>query len=117
MELQKPDQYACEVREVFSGDDLVVLIDLGVEGLWKRQRVRLHGVDTPNAVKAGEDTEAGKVRRRVRQIARGKRGIFTVVSRNMNSWVGTLEVESPSGAIDLNAMLIAEGYIFKGASA
>lgn len=116
MDAQNVKRYPCEVREVFSGDDLVVFIDLGIEDLWKKQRVRLHGVDTPNAVNASEDTEAGKVRKLVRQVARGRRGIFTLVSRNLNSWVGTLVVESqsaPGGVLDLNQMLIEQGYVFK----
>ena len=56
MEAQMAEErntYDAEVREVFSGDDLVVLVDLGVESLWKRQRVRLAGGDTPNAISAG----------------------------------------------------------------
>lgn len=120
MDPQKTEQFACEVRDVFSGDDLVVFIDLGVENLWKRQRIRLHGVDTPNAVNAAEDTEAGKVRKLVRQTARGRRGVFTLVSKNLNSWVGVLVVESQSaesGVVDVNRMLIDQGYVFKRAAA
>ena len=55
-------EYPCEVREVFSGDDLIVMIDLGVENLFMKRRIRLHGVDTPNAVKEQKDTDAGKIR-------------------------------------------------------
>lgn len=116
----KTEQYPCEVREVFSGDDLVVFVDLGVEGLWKRQRIRLAGVDTPNAVGAPEDTEAGKVRKEVRLLARGRRGVLTVVSRNMNSWVCTLVVEASQvkeGAVCVNDWLIAKGYVFKRGAA
>ena len=116
----KTEQYPCEVREVFSGDDLVVFIDLGVEGLWKRQRVRLAGVDTPNAVGAAEDTEAGRVRREIRQLARHRRGVLTVVSKSMNSWVCTLIVETSQvkeGAVSVNDWLIARGYVFKRGAA
>lgn len=113
---QEHKEYPCEVREVFSGDDLVVFVDLGVEGLWKRQRVRLLGVDTPNAINASEDTEAGKIRATVRKMARGRRGMFTVHSKNLSSWVGTLVLESPTapeGVVNLNKVLIAQGYVFK----
>lgn len=111
-----PETYACEVREVFSGDDLVVFVDLGVEGLWRRQRVRLLGVDTPNAINAAEGTDAGRVRSMVKKIARGKRGILTVHSKNLTSWVGSLTIESSTaegGVIDLNQLLITQGYVFK----
>lgn len=118
MEQQSLRQYPCEVREVFSGDDLVIMADLGVEGLWKRQRVRLLGVDTPNAVNASEDTDAGKIRKMVRTLAKNRRGIFTISSVNLNSWVGTLVVESqttPGGVLNLNEYLIQQGYVFKRA--
>lgn len=119
MEVQKAEEYSCEVRDVFSGDDLVVFVDLGVEDLWKKKRIRLLGVDTPNAVNAGEDTEAGRIRRQIRQIARGRRGILTVASKNLSSWVGTLVVEAPTapnGVINLNQLLLEQGYVFKRAT-
>lgn len=105
--------YPCEVREVFSGDDLIVLIDLGVEGLFKRQRIRLSGVDTPNAVKAREDTTAGAIRREVRMLTRGKKGQISIVSRNASSWVVHLKVETPTGVVDVNQWLIDQGYEYK----
>lgn len=105
--------YVCEVREVFSGDDLIALIDLGVENLWKRQRIRLSGVDTPPAINATGDTEAGKIRSHVRTLTRGRKGKLTVVNRNSNSWVVILIVETPEGAINVNDLLIARGYQFK----
>jgi endonuclease YncB( thermonuclease family) len=107
-------EYACEVREVFSGDDLVAMVDLGVENLWKRQRIRLHGVDTPTAIGAAPDTDAGKVRAYIRNLTRGRKGRLTVVSRNTNSWVVTLVVETFEGtSVNVNEYLIAQGYQFK----
>ncbi len=106
--------YACEVREVFSGDDLVVLVDLGVENLWKRQRVRLHGVDTPPAVGELADTEAGKIRTYVRNLTRCRRANLTVVSKNTSSWVVVLIVEAFDGSkVNVNDYLINAGYVFK----
>ena len=116
MDELKVEQFSCEIRDVFSGDDLVVFLDLGFEDMWKKKRVRLHGVDTPNAVHAQEDSEAGRVRKQVRTLARGRRGIFTVTSKGLSSWVGTLIVESPSapgGVLNLNQHLIDQGYVFK----
>lgn len=106
-------EYPCTVTEVYSGDDLICMVDLGVENLWKRVRVRLHGVDTPNAVKSGDETEAGKVRSYVRTLARNKRGRLTVVQQKDSSWVCGLIVESPDGIVDVNQQLIAQGYVFK----
>lgn len=120
MEAQpKSEQYPCEVREVYSGDDLVVLIDLGVENLWRKTRVRLLGVDTPNAANAPDDSPAGKIRKAVRQLVKHRRGIFTVHSKSHNSWVGTLLVETPGtpgGVTNLNQHLISQGYVFERSS-
>lgn len=106
-------EYACEVREVFSGDDLIALVDLGVENLWKRQRIRLAGVDTPPAINATGSTEAGQLRSYVRMLTRGRKGRLSLVSRNANSWVVTLVVETPEGPVNVNDILIARGYEFK----
>ena len=104
--------YAAEVRSVFSGDDLMLLIDLGVDDLYKRKRVRLYGVDTPNAVGQGHDTEAGKLRNQVLNLLRRRSLRLTVHKVEMSSWVGTVEVEAPEGNINLNELLIAKGYKF-----
>lgn len=106
-------EYVCEVREVFSGDDLIALVDLGVENLWKRQRIRLSGVDTPPAINATGDTEAGQLRSYVRALTRGRKGKMTVINRNANSWVVILSVDTPEGEVNINELLISRGYQFK----
>lgn len=106
-------EFLCEVREVFSGDDLVVMVDLGVQNLWMKQRVRLSGVDTPNAISAGADTAAGAVRNEVRMLARNKKAKLTIVSKNTSSWVVTLVVQTPEGEVNLNDRLIAQGFKYQ----
>lgn len=106
-------EYACEVREVFSGDDLIALVDLGVENLFKKQRLRLAGVDTPNAINATGTTEAGQLRTFIRNLTRNRKGKLTIVSRNTNSWVVILVVETPEGPVNVNDYLIGQGYQFK----
>ncbi len=108
---EEPKTYIVEVHDVFSGDDLVVLVDLGVEDLWKRQRVRLAGVDTPNAVNAGPDTEAGKLRSYVRNLVRGRKAKLRVISRGANSWVVVLLVETPEGEFNLKRTSFAIWYL------
>lgn len=107
------EEYACEVREVFSGDDLIAFVDLGVENLFKKQRLRLAGVDTPNAINATGNTEAGQLRTFVRNLTRGRKGKLVIVSRNTNSWVVTLTVETPEGPVNVNEYLIGQGYKFQ----
>lgn len=106
--------YRAEVINVFSGDDLILMIDLDVDGLHKRQRVRLYGIDTPNAVNCADDSEAGKVRCFVRALTKGKSATLRVHSRVGNSWVGVVTVDAGPGreAINLNDVLAAKGYQF-----
>lgn len=106
------DKYIAEICDVFSGDDLSVMIDLGIEGLHKRQRVRLHGVDTPNAIGMSPSTEAGKVRAYVRKVCYGKRLVVTVISRNVSSWVCRVDVLGGGESLNLNDDLISKGYKF-----
>ncbi len=105
--------YNAKVEEVFSGDDLVMMIDLATENLFLRQRVRLHGVDTPSAVNSSPDTPAGKLRTYVRNVTRDRPARLRVISRIGGSWVGVLIVSTREGDINLNEELIAQGYQFK----
>lgn len=105
--------YTGEVREVYSGDDLVVLVDLGTEDLWKRQRIRLFGVDTPNGMSAAADSNAGRVRAYVRAMTKGKKVRIEVTSRTSNSWVAIVTVDTPDGPKNLNDDLIAQGFKYK----
>lgn len=106
------DMYEGEVTDVYSGDDLIVMVDLQVEDLFKRRRIRLHGVDAPNAIGASSQTEAGKVRAYVRSICERKRVRLTVISKNLRSWVAVVEVLGDGEPHNINQDLIAQGYKF-----
>lgn len=113
---EKRNKFSAEVRDVFSGDDLSLMLDLGIDDLHKRQRVRLYGVDAPNAIGQGPDTEAGKVRSFVFDMLKRRELIVTVVRRSNSTHgnlVGIVEVITPDGVINLNDALIAKGYKFK----
>lgn len=110
---ENKEVYKAEVLEVYSGDDLCLMVDLGVEGLHKKQRVRLQDVDTPNGIGAAADTEAGKVRAWVAMMTRNRKVTLTVTSRGgRNSWIGLIDLETPNGKINLNTELILQGYKF-----
>lgn len=107
------DQYEGEVVEVFSGDDMIVMIDLGVEGLHKKQRVRLFGVDAPNAMNAGPGTDAGRVRSHVKNLCKNRKIHLEIVSRSIKSWVAKVSIQGGEVPYDLNADLVAQGYEYK----
>lgn len=104
--------YEGEVTDVYSGDDLIVMVDLGVEDLYKRRRIRLHGVDAPNGIGASSQTKAGKVRAYVRHLCERKRVRLTVVSKNLRSWVAVVEVLGSGEPHNINQDLIAQGFKF-----
>lgn len=99
------------VAEVRSGDDLVLMVNLGVDDLFKRVRARLKGVDTPDAYKAGPDTEAGRIREEVRRLTKDP---CHVIVREMgkNGWVVDLYIKQKDQEIHLNDMLRGRGYVY-----
>jgi len=105
--------YAAKVVEVHSGDDVVLMVDLGVDGLFKRVRARLHKVDTPDAYKSDSKSEAGKIRDKVRTMVADKECIVTVHAPRKSGWIVTLHViTNPQNCVNLNEHLISQGYIY-----
>lgn len=103
-------KYKAKVEEVYSGDDIIVMVDLGVEELHQRRRVRLYGVDTPNAIGQQFNTPAGIIRTKVRELLRWKPVEITVMSRPNNSWIAIVELVTETGTLNINDYLIAEGF-------
>ncbi len=109
-------RFQCDVIEVHSGDDLICLVDLNIDGLYKKTRVRLAGVDTPDAYQQSIDTPAGQVRETVRKLTAGKPCQIDVHSQARGGWVVTLWIEETDNdkLTNLNETLVKEGFIFKG---
>lgn len=109
--------YYVAVEEVHSGDDLIAMVELGVDKLFKRVRLRLQGVDTPNAFRAKTDTEAGLLRDEVRSMTTGKCRI-EVVSEGKGGWLVVLFAEDPKTRteVNVNDVLKARGFVYKGMS-
>lgn len=111
-EVQERRVYDAKIEEVHSGDDFILMVELGVDNLYKRVRTRLHGVDAPNAYKATPDTEAGIVRDEVRgMVAHGKCRI-AVISEGKGGWVVRLYVSTGDGETCVNDVLREKGYVF-----
>lgn len=113
-ETQVTRQYVAQVEEVHSGDDLVLMVDLGVDSLFKRVRARLHGVDTPDAYKLDSDTPAGQVRDHVRDMVRGKQCMIELHANRRGGWIVTLFVKESGQLTNVNDALRQAGYIFQG---
>ncbi len=107
-------QYHVDVVEVHSGDDLVLMVDLGIDGLHKRVRARLHGVDTPDAYKTTANTEAGQVRKHVQTLTIHKRCFIKVHTIGAGGWKVSLYLGPNDSNECLNDILKAKGYIYEG---
>jgi hypothetical protein len=108
--------YAATVDEVHSGDDLVVMVDLGVDKLFKKVRCRLAGVDTPNAYKAKGDSEAGLVRDEVKKLVADGDCRIEVVTEGKGGWLILLFVRDRKSKeeINVNDYLARRGFVYKG---
>lgn len=104
--------YRVDVIEVRSGDDLLLMVDLGIEGLHKKVRARLHGVDTPDAYKALPKTEAGEVRKYVQQLTRHKKCCIDVHDIVSGGWKVSLYLGATKSSECLNDILIDKGYVY-----
>lgn len=105
--------YAVKVEEVHSGDDLILMVDLGIDNLFKRVRARLAGVDCPDAYRAAPDTDAGKVRDSVRDLTRGECRAQVHQQGGRGGWLVTLFYRATDSAFkNLNDQLISEGHVY-----
>ena len=111
----KERRYACVVEEVHSGDDLIALVDLGHDSLFKRTRVRLQGVDTPDAYKEKVNSVAGSVREQVRRWihTNDKRCIIERHAEVKGGWICTLFIRDEGEWVNLNERLIGMGYVYR----
>lgn len=101
-----------DVRAVYSGDDLVVLVDLEHDDLWQQHRVRLYGVDTPYARHAKPASTAGRIRDYVRRMTRDRVVHIEVIKDRGKDWLAVVHIESREGLHNLNDDLIAQGFTY-----
>ena len=107
-------KYKAEVLEVHSGDDITVLVDLGIDDLYKKVRCRLLGVDTPSAFNAKEGDEAISVKKTVQTRLSQRIVIIVVHKMNKSSWLVDMLIPGLKSkeTKNLNQLLIDLGYTF-----
>lgn len=111
--MEQVKSFSVTVEEVHSGDDLVAMADLGIDKLFKRVRIRLQGVDTPNAYMAKVNSVAGNLRDEVRKLTLGKKCRVNIVAEGKGGWLGTLYVLQDEGELNVNELLIDRGFVYK----
>lgn len=106
-------RFRVEVKEVHSGDDLVLLVDLGVDGLHKKVRARLFGVDVPSAYRASPKTPAGQIRDWVRDSLVNVECEIDLVSVGKGGWlVDLFVIGKDHSSVCLNEVLRAKGFVY-----
>lgn len=107
-------EFVAEVLDVRSGDDLTLMVNLRVGGLFKKVRARLRGVDAPDAFKQSPDTEAGRIRDTVKDIVHRKaiRIIVHSEGSEKSGWIVTAYPDTGYNKQTLNEMLIEMGYTY-----
>ena len=104
--------YQCKVLEVRSGDDLIIMVDLNIDDLFKRVRARLRGVDTPSGHKENPNTVGGKIRGDVSRLVKNRECRIDVHSQGKGGWVVTMHVTSEGKEMELNAYLREKGFVY-----
>lgn len=106
-------KYKARVVDVYSGDDLLLMVDLGVDGLFKQVRARLHGVDAPNAFREREGSEAYVVRDEVKNILENQVVQIDIHHEGRGGWVVELwYLDALQVHRSLNSFLQKRGYIY-----
>jgi hypothetical protein len=109
-------EFVAEVLDVRSGDDLTLMVNLRVSGLFKKVRARLKDVDAPDAFKQPPDTEAGQVRDLVRSLIHRKPIRIVVHSEghsDKSGWIITAYQDTGLNRKTVNQILIEKGYGFR----
>ena len=113
---KKPNRYSVKVLDVRSGDDLILMVDIGFDNLYKRVRARLKGVDTPNATPDGgiPSEEAKNVQQYVKQKISSRPAFADLHGITRRGWwLITLYVQiSDTELYSINSMLKKEGHTF-----
>jgi len=112
-ENRSPELSGRVIRTV-SGDDMTMMVDLGVDDLYKKVRIRLSGVDTPTGFQASPDSPGGLVRDAVRGLVENRECTIRVGVQNKSGWIVDLFVPTAAGTIlHLNQHLRDQGYVFR----
>lgn len=112
MSLGINNRYSASVERVISGDDLILLVDLGIDNLYKRVRARLYGVDAPDSYKSS-GAESDKVRKEVLDLVQHGKSSIILRGVSKGGWIIELFVEKKDDSvINVNSHLVSMGYIY-----
>jgi len=106
--------YRAEILSVYDGDTLTANLDLGMN-IFTKVKVRLEGINTPEIRTRDinekiKGYEARDYLRIMLDLNIGNILIRTVKKGKYGRWIGKIIIESEDGDIDVNKMLVEEGF-------
>lgn len=113
--------YEAVCQRVVDGDTVDAMVDLGFS-VWKKVRVRLHGINTPESrTRDLEEKKRGlAAKARLQEIIDLNQGLFTLKVQGIGKYgraLGVIEVENVGTNLDntptltnVNRLLINEGH-------
>ena len=105
----EPFVYNCELDRVVDGDTIDIHLDLGF-GVWlRKQRVRLHGIDTPESRTRdlAEKALGLKAKERLKELCIGS---FKIKSLGKGKYGRILGIPYTDKSEDICQILIKEGH-------
>ena len=101
--------YQAELERVVDGDTVDVTLDLGFDVKLHKQRVRLHGIDTPESrTRNLEEKKLGlAAKERLKELCVGR---FTVKSLGKGKYGRVLGIPYTEDGQDICQLLIDEGH-------
>lgn len=101
-------EYHGKVVEVYDGDTMTVLLDLGFD-VHFRARLRIEGIDAPE-LRGPERVEGLRVRDAVRERLTGKRVVVTSKGKGKyGRWIAAVLFVHEGEVVDLGGWLLREG--------
>jgi len=101
------------VEQVISGDDILCLVELAIDDLYKKVRCRLDGVDTPDGYRQERSTAAGEVRNEVRKMLKGQQCSIKLISASRKDWKVIFYIHKGDEMFNLNEYLQSKGYVYQ----
>ena len=113
MDSRDTRRYTAKMDEVKSGDDISMMVDLGVSSLYQLVRCRLYRIDTPDTFRSEDGSDAKRVQKWVYNFLKDRECTVFVHSMRKSSWIVTILVHvDGKGTVDLNKQLSEQGYSY-----
>lgn len=102
-----------EIVKVVDGDTIVAVLDLGF-GIFKTERMRLEGIDTPESITKDKEEKAlgMEAKQYLKDWLKGQSALRVKTSKD-DKYGRTLGIVYGDGPVSINEEMIAKGYAWE----